>query len=175
MVKKSKKNKGFSLLELLLYMGIFIILISVITFFSTTLIKSLNKNSVKKEVVQGTYAAMRIMLYEIKAAEEIYIPTSEFEIHPGQLSLKTKKNLSDGEEITYVDFYLDENNHFYIKRESQEPALLVSDNLRVNNLELEYLSSVSESVRIHLTIGYNTINPEYQYLYTLTSSATTRR
>ncbi len=175
MTKKFKKNRAFSLLEFVVYIGVLIILISVITLFSATLIKSLNKNRIKKEVNQGAYMAMKTMLYEIRAAKTVYVPTSKFNVHPGQLSLETSKDVPSGEIKTYVDFYVDENSRLYFKKEGREPILILSENLRVSDLEFEYLSSISESVKINLIVGYNTANPEYQYLYRLTSSATVRK
>lgn len=168
------KKQGFTLIELLIYISIFIILLSVVTLFSITFIKSVNKNYIKKEVAGGTYSAMKTMLYEIKMAKNVYVPTSNFDIHPGQLSLETTKNTPDGENLTYVDFYLDNEGRLYIKKEGQNPEYLFSENLRVSDLEFSYLSSASESIKINLTVMYNTDNPDYQFVYTLQSTGTIR-
>lgn len=173
-IKKSKKN-GFTLLELLIYVGIFIILISIITLFSVTLIRSVNKNYIKKEVAGSAYTAMKTMLYEIKAAKDVYVPTSVFDINPGQLSLETAQDTPEGENTTYVDFYLDNNGKLCVKREGKDAEYLISENLKVSNLDFEYLSSVSNSIRINLTVLYDTFSPEYQYSYTLTSTGTIRK
>jgi len=172
---KKTKEEGFTLLELLIYISIFIILIAVITLFSVTLIKSVNKNYIKKEVAGSAYTAMKTMLYEIKMAKDVYAPTSVFNAYPGQLSLETTQDTPDGENTTYVDFYLDNNGKLCVKREGRDTEYLISENLKVSNLDFEYLSSVSKSVRINLTVLYDTSNPEYQYLYTLTSTGTIRR
>ncbi len=112
---KIYNRKGFSLIELIVYMAIFAILITAITLFTTTFIKTTTKNRIKKEVVLGAYSAMNSMLYEIKRANNIYTPTSVFNSNSGQLSLETSQELPAGEEITYVDFYLDSDNKLYIK------------------------------------------------------------
>ena len=70
-----------------------------------------------------------------------------------------------------IDFYLDNKNQLYLKKEGHNPQILISDKLDITNLEFEYFASSSELVKINLTVSYNTLNPEYQYSYSLTSSA----
>jgi type II secretory pathway pseudopilin PulG len=180
MPRNSKKffrnpKNGFSIIEVLFYISIFVILISVVTLFAATFIKSVNKNHIKKEVAQGAYAAINNIIYEIENAENVYLPTSVFGVHPGQLSLKTTQKLPEEEQITYIDFYLDNNNRLYIKREGGEAMLLTSENLRVTDLEFQYLASPSESIRISLTVDYDISDPDYQYSYSLISSGAIRK
>lgn len=179
-IKNNKKalpagRQGLVLVELLVYIAIFAILIVSITLFAIAFIKTTAKSRIKKEVSLGTYSAMRTMVYEIKRANSVYTATSIFDSHPGQLSLETGYELPSGEQVTYLDFYLDNDNKLYIKRESQDPQLLISENLRVINLEFEYLASASESIRINLTLEYDTPASEYQYSYSLSSSGSIRR
>jgi len=169
------KSKGFTLIELLVYIAIFAILLTTISLFAIAFIKSTAKSRIKKEVSYSTYSAMKTMLYEIKRANRVYTPTSVFDNPSGQLSLETSQELPAGEEITYLDFYLDSDNKLYIKREGQNPRLLISENLKITNLEFEHLASASESVRINLTIQYDTTAPEYQYSYSLSSSGSIRK
>ncbi len=169
------KTRGFTLTELIVYIAIFVILITTVTLFAMAFIKATTKSRIKKEVVSGTYSAMKTMVYEIKRANSVYTPTSVFDSHPGQLSLETSQELPEGEQITHLDFYLDgEENHkrLYLKRESQNPQLLISKNLKVTNLEFEYLASAS---RIDLTLEYDTFAPEYQYSYSLSSGGSIRK
>lgn len=169
------KSKGFTLVELLVYIAIFAILITTVTLFAIAFIKSTTRGRIKNEVTLGAYSAMKAMIYEIKRANNVYTPTSVFDSHPGQLSLETGQELPGGEEITYLDFYLDSDNELYIKRESQDAQILISENLKVTNLEFKHLDSGSESVQINLTLEYDTPASEYQYSYSLTSSASIRK
>jgi prepilin-type N-terminal cleavage/methylation domain-containing protein len=171
---KERKKNGFTLIELLIYLAIFVILITAITVFSVTTIKTIRKSQIRKEVVNAAYSAMRTMLYEIKAAANVYNPTSVFNVSPGQLSLQTAEYLPLGENLTYIDFYLDSDNKLYLKKEGQDAQSLISDKLNIANLEFEYFASSSELVKINLTISYDVSNPEYQYSYSLSSSAGVR-
>ena len=169
------KSKGFTLIELIVYVAVFAILITTITLFAIAFIKTTAKNRIKKEVVLGAYSAMNSIIYEIKRANNIYTPTSVFNNISGQLSLETSQGLPSGEEITYLDFYLDSDNKLYIKREGQNPQILISENLKVTNLEFEHLDSTIDSVQINLTAEYDATVSEYQYSYSLSSSASLRR
>lgn len=169
------KSRGFTLIELLVYMAVFAMLLTTISLFTIAFIKSTAKSRIKKEVSYGTYSAMKTMLYEIKRANSVYTPTSVFDSHSGQLSLETSQALPPDEEITYVDFYLDNNSKLYIKREGQNPQLLISESLKITNLEFERLASASESIRINLTVEYDTPIVEYQYSYNLSSSGSIRK
>ena len=117
---------------------------------------------------------MRNMLYEIKMANAVYNPTIILN-NPGQLSLKTEQNLPEDEQITYIDFFVDNDNRLYLKKEGQSPQILTSENLKVSDFHCKYLSSATESIKIYLTLTYDSINPEYQYSYQLTSSASIRK
>jgi len=168
------KTRGFTLTELIVYIAIFVILITTVTLFAMAFIKTTTKSRIKKEVASGTYSAMKTMVYEIKRANSVYTPTSVFDSYPGQLSLETSQELPEGEQTTYLDFYLD-SDRLYLKREGQNPQLLISKNLKVTNLEFEYLASVPESIRIDLTMEYDTTASEYQYSYSLSSAGSIRK
>lgn len=167
-------KNGFTIVELIIYIAVFAILITTITLFALSFIEAATKSRIKKEVTLGTYSAMKAMVYEIKRANSVYTPTSVFGSHPGQLSLETSQELPEGEQATYIDFYLD-SDRLYLKREGQNPQLLISENLKLTNLEFEYLASTPESVRIDLTLEYDTSAPEYQYSYSLSSSGSIRK
>jgi len=169
------KKQGFTLMELVIYLGIFIIIITTLSLFAITFIKAIHKSQIKKEVSLNAYSAMRTMLYEIKTAKNIYNPISIFDFNPGQLSIETTNNLPAGEQITYIDFYIDDDNKLYLKRENQEPQVLISEDLRMDNLQFEYIASSPESIRISITVAYDTNNPEYQYSYNLSSAASIRK
>ena len=169
------KTKGLTLIEILIYISIFVVLITIITIFAINFTEAIAKIKIKKEISLATYSVMNIMLYEIKRANSIYNPTSIFNANPGQLSLETSQELPEGEQITYIDFYLDNNNKIYIKRENQNPQILIPENLRVTNLKFAYLASSSESVKIDLTLEYETLSQKYQYSYSLSSSASIRK
>lgn len=170
-------KKGFSLIELIIYVAVLGIVISLLTLFVFNLINVQAKIRIGRDVLENSQRAMEIMLWEIRRAQNIYSSTSFFGSHPGQLSLKTAKNTPFGEEITYLDFYLDENSRLCLKREGVEAEALTTENIKINNLSFSRLTtSGGESIRIELSAAYN--NPSgkiaYQATTTLVSSANLR-
>jgi len=171
---KKFSKKGFTLIELLVYLSIFGILMVAITTFAFTFIEANAKSKIKKEVSLAAYSTIKSITYEIKRASDIYEPTSIFINHPGQLSLTTINNLPSGEKIGHIDFYLD-GGRLYLKRESQNPQALTSENIRVSELKFEHLSYFPDSVKIILTLDYNSAAPKYNYSYSLISVADIRK
>lgn len=165
-------QKSFTLVEILVYIGVFFLIIVIIVSFVLWLVRSNAKIKVTREVLNSAQRAMEIMTYEIMGAKSIYMPTTNF----NQLSLETTKYLPNGEEATYIDFYLCDAR-LCLKKESQDPIFLTSENVEVNNLVFtKILSGDAFSVQINLTIDYK--NPagrqEYQASINLVSSASLR-
>jgi len=171
------KNKGFTLIELMIYIAVFTIITTVITLFVFNFINAYTKIRITKEVSESSQIAMETMLLEIKHAKNIYNPTSYFDSHPGQLSLETEKDVPTGEEMSYVDFYLDSNNRLCVKREGQTAEPLTSENIEINNLVFSYLISNNvKSIRIELSAIYRnrTERITHQATTTIISTANLR-
>ena len=165
-------QKSFTLVEILVYIGVFCLIIVIIVSFVLWLVRSNTKVKVAREVLDNAQRVMEIMTYEIMGAKSIYTPTT----NSNQLSLETTKYLPEGEETTYIDFYLCDAR-LCLKKESQNPIFLTSENVEVNNLVFtRILSGEAPSVRINLTVNYK--NPadrqEYQASINLVSSASLR-
>jgi len=170
----NKKNTGFTLIELIIYIAVFAIIATILTLFVFNFINVYTKIRITKEVSENSQIAMETMLLEIRHAKDIYTPTSSLGTHPGQLSLKTAKETPIGEETAYVDFYLDENKRLCVKKDGQEAEPLTSENIEINNLIFNYLTTdKSKSVRIELLANYRQRSGRitHQATTTITSSA----
>lgn len=149
-------KKGFTLIELLVYVAVLSFIATFLSVFVLNLIKTQTKIRIGNETLENSQRAMEIMLWEIKHAQSIYISTSNFGAHPGQLSVKTGLNAPEGEETTYVDFYLDENNRLCLKREGTEAEAITSENIKINNLVFSHLKNGDgELIQINLSSTYN--------------------
>ena len=167
-----KKGGGFTLIETLVYIGILSIVVTVIFSFLVWSVRSATKIKVMRETSDNARRAMEIMVYEIKEARNIYTPTST----STQLSLKTIHYLPTGENTTYIDFYIC-GTQLCLKKESQSPIALTSDNVEVNNLVFTpVVTGQIPSVQIELKINYKNPSgrPEYQASADLKSTASLR-
>jgi len=142
-------KKGFTLIEALVYVIIFFLLITVIIAFVFWFIHSSAKAKVVRETLNTSQWVMHVMSQEIRESESVYTPTS----NGTQLSLETTRFLPEGEENTFVDFYLCDNR-LCMKRESQNPIYLTPENIEVNNLSFSYTET-----SVYIEIGINYRNP----------------
>jgi len=179
-----KSGVGFTLIEVLIYIGVLGIILTAI--FSLLIVSNRSniKARVMRETLEDARRAMDIMVREIKEAKSVYTPTSDFDIttDPVQLSLETINYLPLDEKTTYIDFFLCDFS-LCLKKESPDPASITNpvsitkDNVEVNNLSFtRIVSGGSTSIQIKLGMKYkNPSNrPEYQATVNLTSTASLR-
>jgi len=170
-------NKGFSLVEMLVYVGVVSIVLLLVVAFIANLMRSYTRFRVEREISTNIRGAMNYMLREVKSAEDVYAPTSSFGVTPGQLSLETRTNLPADETTTFIDFYVDDGQLF-IKREGQNPSAITSDRVRVTTLRFNRFDppGIGESVEIELALGYREglSRFEFQEERRITSSASVR-
>ncbi len=163
-MKHSISKKGFTLIEMLVYISILaIIILGVISFFVWTT-RAAKKIFVTEEVVDNIRRSMKTITQEIREAESIYTPTTTSE----QLSLETTKYLPTGEERTYIDFYLCEE-HLCFKKESQDPIVLTSDKVEVNNLKFTKINTDPASIQVNLGINFK---ESFQYQSSINATST---
>jgi len=172
-VRIKYSENSFTLTEILVYIAVFSIIILTLFSFTFWLIHSAAKARVMRETLDNARRAMEIIVQETREAKSIYIPTTTL----NQLSLKTAHHLPDGEEVTYIDFYLC-GKQLCLKRESQPPVALTSDKVEVSILEFNQVATTADisSVQIFLKVDYEnpTSRPEYQSSVSLISTVSLR-
>lgn len=175
MIRK-KFIKGFSLVEVLVYIAILGIVISITTGFYSDLMKSYSKTSAKSDVTSNISSALKVISDEIKYAASVYAPTTVLNSNSGQLSLETAINAPTGHTLTFVDYYLD-NGVIYEKREGSQATPLTSNRVFITALKFEkFVSNGKDAVKITIDGKINTasLNPEYQANISLTSTMSLR-
>lgn len=169
-------KKGFTLIEMVMYVAVILIAASVVGSFVPQLTRSHSYLQSKADSLESAYRAIDLISREINNSVSIYTPTSVFDTNPGQLSLA---QLSDdvSETYTFIDFFVD-GGKLYLKREGVEPLLLMSQKIEVENLTFTHLNpnSTNQAIRISLTVSHETASPtlQYQSRITLTSTASLR-
>jgi len=167
-----KSEKGISIIEVLVYIGVFSLIMVIVTSFVFWFIRSNTKAKVMREVLDSSKMVMDLVTQEIKESDYVYLPTTS----ATQLSLKTKKYSVPGEEFSYLDFYLCDSR-ICMKKESQDPIYLTPESIEVNKLVFtQVMSGDYLSIRINLGVNYNNVSnrPEYEASVDLTSAASSR-
>jgi len=172
-----KKSRGFTMLEILIYMVFLFSIVGIITALITQIIKVNHIVEVTDDVIGSARGTVEVVAQEIRHASSIYSPTSNFGTNFGQLSLETTRDVPTGETSTFVDIYVD-NGRLYLKREENNPVLLTADNVIVDNLIFTYLnqSAVIPAVRMQITLSNNTssVAPFARRSITLTNTVSLR-
>lgn len=145
-----KKNNGFSLLETLIYVALVAITLLLIGTFVFWFNYSNSKTKAQRESLENAQRAMDAMLFEIKGAKSIYVPTSG----ENQISLETSKYLPEGETNSFVDFFTC-GTRICMKKESDAPIFLTSETVEVVQLKFTRAEiNFMPLVRIELSLKY---------------------
>ena len=166
----NSNNKGFGLVELMIYISIASILLLSISSFYFTILKSRVRNNVVMEVDQQGVYLMNIITQIIRNAESINSPSTG--LSNASLSLDV---LETSQDPTIFDL---SSNTVRIKEGSDDHIFLTNSHIIVSNLNFTNLSKAETPgiIKIEFTINYNSSNPsaEYNYSKTFYSSASLR-
>ena len=80
-------NKGFTLMELLIYSALVALIITFAIVFAVSIMKETAKSSAKEEVLRNVASILRSFDFEVHHSSAIYTATSDFSGNPGRLSL----------------------------------------------------------------------------------------
>lgn len=153
------KSKGFTLITALIYVALLAIVAALLARFAVSIIRTNTQAQLAGEVVDNAQRSLAIITQEIQQADSIYTPTSVLGAHPGQLSLATTQNLPSDENITYLDFYVDDE-HLYLKREGAAAQLLTSERVKVSNLTFTHLYPTSEHSAVRIAATFTADVPD---------------
>lgn len=161
---KKNKCKAFTLIEMVVYIFVVYLIVTICLFGIIWFINSNNKLKTTREVIYTTNRVLSLMTHEIREAKEVSTSTPV-----NYLSLKKVDN-------SFVDFFLSSST-IYQKINSEEIAL-TPNNVEVKKLNFEIIttSTSTPSVRICLRIDYKNPNnrPEYQYSFEATTTVSLR-
>lgn len=167
---KEKRNKGFTFVEILIYTAIVSIVLLLVSSFVFYLMVSDRQSRADREIGENARRVLEQMVYEINGAKSVYAPTTS----ANQLSLETSQYLPSGENTTYIDFFICDLK-VCLKKESQPPIPLTSDNVEVNALQFTRVSNNGyESIKINISVTYKGIANNVQPQISITSVASLR-
>ncbi|MFH1671339.1 MAG: type II secretion system protein [Candidatus Portnoybacteria bacterium] len=166
------KKRGFTLIEMLVYISVLVIILASVLAFLSWLIKSNAKSRAMREVLENSQRAMEAIAFEIKSAKGVYTPTSA----ATQLSLETTNYLPSEEATTYIDFFLCDGASICLKKENQAPVILTSREVEINNLQFDLIGPATSSVRISFEASFmaSSNKPEYQASLDFSSTVSLR-
>ncbi|OGH58713.1 MAG: hypothetical protein A2725_03385 [Candidatus Magasanikbacteria bacterium RIFCSPHIGHO2_01_FULL_33_34] len=172
-----KNKKGFTLIEMMMYIFIMLLITTMVASFLPQLVRNNLNIQARGEVLGNTRSALEVIAQEIRHASNIYTPTSIFDSSPGQLSLESTNNVPVGETITFIDFFVD-GDRLYMKREGVVSEIIVSQKTKIDDLTFTHINSAGsyQAVRVSITASYDSPSTEIQEKssVTLTTTASLR-
>jgi len=152
-----QRKKAFTLIELLIYLGIVSGLLVVAGAFTWSIIKGSVKSACVREVQQNGRLAMEIVTREIKAASGINSPLT------GESTDTLSLIMSDGGLNPTIFELL--NNQILLSQGVDGPYALTTDQVLVSNLNFTNLSYADTpgTIRIEMTLDYNNLEAQPEY------------
>jgi type II secretory pathway pseudopilin PulG len=171
-MKIKKHQKGFTLVEMILYVSVCSILLLTISTFLSFLLGARIRSQAMTEVNQQGFRAMNLLALTIRNARSIEIPV--ISATSSTLSLTTKDpNLNP----TIFDIA---SGTLRIKEGGKQPVVLTNSRVIVSGLTFQNLSATSSLeriIRISFVVDYGNISgkDEYSFTKTFSESATLRK
>lgn len=169
---KYSDNKGFTLIEMVIYLGIVgLLTVSTISFVSA--ISGANiKTYAAQEVHSNSKMSLDVISKKIRSANSVNIGSSVFGVNPGVLSL-SMDNPAENPTVIRVNA-----GALEITEGASSPVRITSNNVNISNLVFTDLTGGNsrENIWIALTISYdNTADIEYTYSQSIRTSVNTRQ
>jgi prepilin-type N-terminal cleavage/methylation domain-containing protein len=168
-------NKGFTLIELLVYTAVLSLVLTLSAQFSLGVLEASAKSIAKERVQANAANILQAFDFEVRHAQALYTPTSNFTSDPGQLSLVTSRNLPGDETRSYTDIYAD-NGRLCMKRELTGLSCVSSSEVEITSLVFTRVIQVGgvESARMRFVIRNRSPKAEYRFDQTVQTSARLR-
>lgn len=153
MNKTNHTSKGFSILEMVVYIAILVLMLGVIMNVTVSVVRSHRAIKASKNVENSAIISLERITREVRQADSINILSSTFNSSPGRLVL-------DGVDINdnprTVEFYLD-SNAIFLKENGVNLGPLSQPEARVESLIFSLYSDYdSMGVRIEAIIESGT-------------------
>lgn len=147
--KKLKKNKGFTLIEMIIYATVLGFMVSVSINSTFAMLRAFGNIRVSHDVNNSALVSLERMVSEIRIATGIDGAQSTFSANPGVLFLDT---LDSGGSPATIEFYV-EGGSLKVKQDGVAQGVLTSQNVVIDNLVFYSASnSNSEAVKIELQL-----------------------
>ncbi len=156
---KNEKNKGFTLLEILLYIALAALLFSAIAFlFISSMRVSERTRTINEVEWQGT-EAMQIILAEVRSASGINSPATGT-----TAALLSLSSASSTKNPIIID---SSSSTLRIKSGLGNYLNLISGKIRLVDLQFSNPSQINTKgvIKIQFTLGYDNPNLVYEYDY----------
>ena len=175
-MKVTLPEKGFSLIELVVYIGLFSLVILFLFQFIFNLLSVNTQSKAFEALINNSLQTLNAIDAEIRNASALYEPTSTFGSADSQLSLVVPNDSDSGPSELYSDIYISEDDRVCIKRDTSGVSCVSSEEIEVVSLTFNKIAPEGgkHGAQVILVMQNKTNNSEDRVLFTLQSSAQVR-
>ena len=142
---RQNKNRGFSLIESLIYIAILAIMTTLIVNMLIVTVRSYNNLKISRNINNSMIMSLERITRSIKSADNVLVLESTFDTHPGVLTLQAG--------ATTTEFYLS-GGTLRVKENTIDTGSLTQQNLSVDSLVFTLFDNgTSKGVRINMTVS----------------------
>ena len=147
----SKKNTGFSLIEIIIYFALLGIISTLVIGNILSLFKNYSTVRANQEIEYNAVAILDKLTRDVHDAAFVNTPDSSFSVAEGAISLNIASSTNETASNT-VKFYLAGNKVKYMK-DGVLLGNLSTNNVSVQNFKIYYISaSSSEAIKVELNL-----------------------
>lgn len=165
-MKDTKKQKGFSLIELLIYIGIFVassvFLVSMLIIFTRIHLQQTSVNTVNQQISFVNNTVQRL----VRESSLVDMPAG---VSTSTLTLRMASSSKDETNI-----YLDSDERvIYMTQGTSSPVALTDSNVEVDDFSVSKYENPGghDTVQVYLTMNYATDNPRSEFRRTVRTAA----
>lgn len=149
LVRDTQKKKGFSLVEMIIYIAFFAVLSLVAMQATLIIMKSFYVIRLTQTVNQSATVALERMSREIRNAYDVDDVASTFNTSPGRLTLRTED--ASGMNTT-IEFFVS-GNQLRLREGGVDRGTLLAKNVTVTNLVFRNIMTMnSRAIKIEMTL-----------------------
>lgn len=146
-----KKRSGYTLIELVIYVGIVAVVALVVTNSILILNRTLASFRLERRVISSGETAMRRMIRELRLANDIHA-SSTLGVSPGVLSMASQESEEDASAKSVMIYV--SGGVLTLRRATSSAVALTASGVTVTNLTFRQITNgtVSKAVKIELTL-----------------------
>ncbi|MEX2008216.1 MAG: prepilin-type N-terminal cleavage/methylation domain-containing protein [Candidatus Spechtbacterales bacterium] len=173
---KLTAHQGFTLVELIVYIGILGIILVFLSQFLVSTLRANSQGKAREAVITNAVQAVNAIDFEIRNAEDIYLPTSQFG-EDGQVSLVTNTDFLEKGTSGFADIFISEDGRLCIKRDPIGTSCVTSSEVVVTDISFTLIhpgTSQRAGIQTNITVEYDTQSEAFKLPFTLQTSSHVR-
>ena len=148
-MKKTNFTSGYSIVEIIIYIAVFAVLVTVVMNSFIVLTSFYNQNRTHHDLLENGNSVMERLSREVRTANNVRTGTSTFGSHPGVLDLDS----TDASDVAQIVKFSTTNGALNLSVNNTNMGNLLAPNIQVDSLVFRQITTTNSSaIKIELTL-----------------------